>query len=93
MKRLFMLGLVFLVGAGVVSAGEETVSYKSGDESVSSFFVAPEGKGPFPAVIVIQEWWGLNAWIKDQARALAKEGMPGGGSDVASRTGRRRPIS
>ena len=74
MKRLFMLGLVFLAGAGVVPAGEATVSYKSGDESVSSFLVAPEGKGPFPAVIVIQEWWGLNAWIKDQARALAKEG-------------------
>ena len=74
MKGLFMLGLVFLAGAGVVSAGEESVSYKSGDESVSSFFVAPEGKGPFPAVIVIQEWWGLDDWIKDQARALAKEG-------------------
>jgi carboxymethylenebutenolidase len=25
-------------------------------------------------VIVIQEWWGLNDWIKDQARALAKDG-------------------
>src|SRR5262249_2034072 len=28
----------------------------------------------FPGVIVIQEWWGLDDWIKDQARALAKEG-------------------
>ena len=34
----------------------------------------PKGKGPFPAVVVIQEWWGLNDWVKDQARALAKEG-------------------
>ena len=25
-------------------------------------------------MIVIQEWWGLNAWMKDQAKALAKEG-------------------
>ena len=24
--------------------------------------------------MVIQEWWGLNDWVKDQARALAKEG-------------------
>ena len=23
---------------------------------------------------MIQEWWGLNDWVKDQARALAKEG-------------------
>jgi carboxymethylenebutenolidase len=74
MKRLFVLGMVLLAWVGAASAGETTVSYKSGDESVSSFFVAPEGAGPFPAVIVIQEWWGLNAWIKDQARALAKEG-------------------
>ena len=25
-------------------------------------------------MIVIQEWWGLDDWVKDQARALAKEG-------------------
>ena len=36
--------------------------------------MTPEGKGPFPAVVVIQEWWGLDDWVKDQARALAKEG-------------------
>ena len=74
MKRVFLLGCVGLALAGVAMAGEQTVSYKSGDESVSSFLVLPEGKGPFPGVIVIQEWWGLNAWVKDQAKALAKEG-------------------
>jgi carboxymethylenebutenolidase len=74
MKVLALLGVLFLVGAQAASAAELTVSYKSGDETVSGFYVAPEGKGPFPAVVVIQEWWGLNAWIKDQARALAKEG-------------------
>ena len=57
-----------------VHAGEETVTFKSGDETASGFLVTPEGKGPFPAVIVIQEWWGLDDWVKDQARALAKEG-------------------
>ena len=40
----------------------------------SGLLVTPEGKGPFPAVLVIQEWWGLDDWVKDQARALAKEG-------------------
>src|SRR5262249_46174178 len=34
----------------------------------------PDGRGPFPGVVVIQEWWGLNDWVKDQARALAKQG-------------------
>ena len=35
---------------------------------------APEGKGPFPALVVIHEWWGLNDWVKEQAAKLADEG-------------------
>ncbi len=34
----------------------------------------PAGKGPFPAIIVIHEWWGLNDWVKDQASKLADQG-------------------
>jgi carboxymethylenebutenolidase len=34
----------------------------------------PAGPGPFPGVIVIQEWWGLNDHIKDVTRRLAGEG-------------------
>jgi carboxymethylenebutenolidase len=74
MKRLALLLLFVLALAAPVGAAEETVTYKSGDETVSSFLATPTGKGPFPALVVIQEWWGLNDWIKEQARALAKEG-------------------
>src|SRR5581483_3464871 len=35
---------------------------------------AAEGKGPFPALIVIHEWWGLNDWVKEQASKLADQG-------------------
>jgi len=66
--------LALIVAAGAVSAGEQSVTWKSGDEQASGLLATPEGKGPFPAVVVIQEWWGLNDWVKDQARALAKEG-------------------
>jgi len=34
----------------------------------------PEGKGPFPGIIVIHEWWGLNDWVKEQASKLADQG-------------------
>jgi len=69
----FLMGaLLALVSTGLLA--EETVTYRSGDETVSGFLATPAGKGPFPAVVVIQEWWGLNDWVKDQARALAKEG-------------------
>jgi carboxymethylenebutenolidase len=73
MKRLFMAAALSLAAAASFAA-EETVTFKSGTENVSAFLAKPEGAGPFPAVIVIHEWWGVDAWIKDQARALAKEG-------------------
>ncbi|HWX24085.1 MAG TPA: dienelactone hydrolase family protein, partial [Vicinamibacteria bacterium] len=69
MKRCAALAVsVFLGLSALVGAGETTASFKSGDETVSGFLATPEGKGPFPAVVVIHEWWGLNAWTKDEAR-------------------------
>jgi carboxymethylenebutenolidase len=74
MSKVFSLVLAAGLLSVTAHAGEQTVSYKSGEETVSGFLARPEGKGPFPAVVVIQEWWGLNDWVKEQARALAKEG-------------------
>jgi carboxymethylenebutenolidase len=56
------------------AADSKTVSYKSGDETVQGVLYTPSGKGPFPAIIVIHEWWGLNDWVKEQASKLAGEG-------------------
>ena len=74
MKHLAYLVAAVLLSSQVAQASEETVSFKSGTETISAFLVKPDGPGPFPAVIVLHEWWGLDAWMKDQARALAKEG-------------------
>jgi len=75
MRRCFAWAAAAVLATAMgASAAEETVTYQSGAESVSGLLVTPEGKGPFPAVIVIHEWWGLDNWVKDQARALAKEG-------------------
>lgn len=51
-----------------------TVKYKSGEEEVSAFLALPGGKGPFPAIVVIHEWWGLNDWVKANARRFAEKG-------------------
>lgn len=51
-----------------------TVSYASGQETVQATLAQPAGAGPFPAVIVIHEWWGLNDQVKGEARRLAEEG-------------------
>ncbi len=39
------------------------------------YLVKPEGKGPFPAVLVVHENRGLNPYIKDVARRAAVEGF------------------
>ena len=74
MTRGLLIAPVAALLALPASAADQTMSYKSGDETISAFVATPEGQGPFPAVLVIQEWWGLNDWVKDQARALAREG-------------------
>jgi carboxymethylenebutenolidase len=73
MLRLAQAFVLFLTALPSWAA-EENVTFKSGGENASGFLATPAGKGPFPAVVVIQEWWGLNDWVKDQARNLAVEG-------------------
>jgi carboxymethylenebutenolidase len=73
MKRAAAVCFVLLLGAGMAGAGE-MVSYKSGAATVQGYLAQPAGKGPAPAVVVIQEWWGLNDWVKKQADALAAKG-------------------
>ena len=51
MKSLSTLAVAFALFALPSVADEKTVTYKSGDETVSSFVAAPEGKGPFPACV------------------------------------------
>ena len=46
----------------------EMVTFRSGAESISSFLVLPGGCGRHGGVIALHEWWGLNDWVKMQAR-------------------------
>ena len=39
-----------------------------------AYLSLPDGKGPFPAILVIHEWWGLNDHIKHWADRLAADG-------------------
>lgn len=74
MKKLLLLAVIILLAASTFAAEGKPVSYKSGDETVQGILYTPAGKGPFPALIVIHEWWGLNDWVKDQASKLADQG-------------------
>lgn len=51
----------------------EIVNFPSNGQQASGYLALPQGKGP--AVIVLQEFWGLNDDIKDIARRFADEGF------------------
>lgn len=72
-KRI-ALALFLLLTVSALAADGKTVSYKSGDETVQGMLYTPSGNGPFPAIVVIHEWWGLNDWVKDRASKLSDQG-------------------
>ncbi len=74
MKNVLLLCALMTSAICAFAADSKPVSYKSGDETVQAVLYTPPGKGPFPALIVIHEWWGLNDWVKEQASKLADEG-------------------
>jgi carboxymethylenebutenolidase len=74
MKPALPALLLVMFAAASFAADGKPVSYKSGDETVSAIQYTPQGKGPFPALVVIHEWWGLNDWVKDEASKLADQG-------------------
>ena len=49
--------------------------YKNGDVEVDGYLSHPTAPGPWPAVIVAHEWWGLEEHFRDFSRNLAREGM------------------
>jgi carboxymethylenebutenolidase len=74
MKSMLGCLVILLLSVSVLGATAKDVSYKSGNETVHGILYSPEGSGPFPGIIVIHEWWGLNEWVKEQASKLADQG-------------------
>lgn len=69
--------------AGAVSAAEDpkdpgptNVAFPADDGAeLKAYLALPQGQGPFPGVILIHEWWGLNRDTTILADALSKEGF------------------
>ena len=71
-----------------IKVSSETVNYQSaGGMSVSGYLSTPQGKGKFPALVVIHENRGLNDHIRDVARRFAAEGFTALAPDLLSRKG------
>lgn len=55
-----------------ITAGEVKINVQGGD--IPGYRAHPNGKGPFPVVLVVQEIFGVHEHIKDVCRRLAKAG-------------------
>ena len=53
---------------------ERTLSFSTANGDTTAFVVMPDNGGK-KAVVLIQEWWGLNGHIKDIANRYASEGF------------------
>jgi carboxymethylenebutenolidase len=50
------------------------IPVKGAEKPMPGYLAVPEGAGPFPAVIVIEEIFGVNAHIRDVTERVAREG-------------------
>lgn len=58
----------------MVATRSEALEFKANGGTATGYLSRPATGGPFPAVVVIQEWWGLNENIRDIADRIAAEG-------------------
>ena len=58
----------------MVATTSESLEFKANGGAATGYLAHPAEGGPFPAVVVIQEWWGLNDNIRDIANRIAAEG-------------------
>lgn len=79
-----VLGLIILLLAGIIifdalfgpktaDAANSSYTNAAGETSLG-YLAEPQGPGPYPAVLLLHEWWGLNKEITVLADALAEEG-------------------
>jgi len=53
----------------------QTVNFRTNGNTADGYLARPVGEGSHPAIIVIQEWWGVDAHIKDVTERFARLGF------------------
>jgi len=62
-----------IVGRGGPLEGTD-LEYVDGDTATTGYLAVPDGPGPFPALVIIHEWDGLQSRVRELADDLADEG-------------------
>lgn len=77
MWRALAMGLGVLLAVSSAQAAVQTkqITYKHGDMDCQGFLAWDDSiEGTRPGVLVVHEWWGLDAYAKRRAEMLAKMG-------------------
>src|SRR2546423_502894 len=64
MRRTFAVSVLSLLMA--VACAAQTVTFQTEPPGGGGFLAAPTTAGKHPALVVIQEWWGVDPWIRQQ---------------------------
>lgn len=76
---LFLLSFPVLVAAQAEDMGmavtSEDVSVMSGEQAYESYLAAPEGEGPYPGIVLIHSFNGLEEGYRTMTDQLAAEGF------------------
>lgn len=51
------------------------INFPSNGHQTPGYLAIPEGPGPFPAIVAIQEWWGLVPHMREVAERFADAGF------------------
>lgn len=68
-----------------IEAGETKIPVADGE--LPAYYARPQGAGPFPIVLVIEEIFGVHEYIKDTVRRLAKLGYLAVAPELYARLG------
>lgn len=76
MKKIILIAAFVCTTLSFSRAVEEKeVDYKVGSQTFKGFLAAPIGaKNKLPAIIIVHEWWGHNAYSRQRAKMLAEAG-------------------
>jgi carboxymethylenebutenolidase len=63
------------------------------DGTIPGYYARPDGKGPYPTILVIHEIWGVHEYIQDICRRLAKVGYFAVAPELSARQGDPRKFT
>src|SRR5215471_630595 len=69
-----VIGMLLAAGAARAQGAGKMISFASGSETTAGYVAGPSGAGRHPGLVVIQEWWGLNDFVKKKTDHFASEG-------------------